>query len=156
MNIYALKGHKVSFTHPNGGWPFDQQLAKTHLLLDNKYTIEKTIVDSSSTDVFLEEFPNVRFNSVMFDDVEPQDEEKDKLHPDYYRYHPKPESQQIQATDVLKVIKTALEKEYGNGFVSPTMYHAEHLEKEVSVAFMEQVPLGMYKRFMITVKDLKK
>jgi hypothetical protein len=155
MNIFALKGHKVTFVHPNGGWPYDQQLAKTHLVLGNNYTIEKTIVDSYSTDVLLEEVPNIRFNAVIFDDKDSQDEEKDKLHPDYYRYHSKPESVQIQASDVLKVIKTALEKEFGNDFVSPTMYHKERLEKEVSISFMENVPLGFFRRFTITVKDNK-
>lgn len=153
MNIYALNGHKVSFTHPNGGWPYDQQQAKTYLELDNTYTVDRTIVHSSSTDVFLKEVPNIKFNSVMFDDVEPQDEEQDKLHPDYYRYHSKPIELRVTAVEVLKVIKEALEEKFGNGFVSPTMYHPDNLEKEVSVSFMEQVPLGMYKRFTITVKD---
>ena len=155
MNIYALKGHKIKFSHPEGGWPYDQKKAKTHLEVGNTYTVDHTVVHRSSTDVYLEEIPNTYFNSVMFDDVEPQDEEKNKLHSDYYLHHPKPIELQVTAIDVLKVIKEALEEKFGSGFISPTMYHPDNLEKEVSVSFMEKVGLGVYKRFIITVKDNK-
>jgi hypothetical protein len=67
MNIYALKGHKVRCKNLTGGYDSEKDLAKKHLEIGKEYTIEKTIVDNWSTDVWLEEIPDVRFNSVFFE-----------------------------------------------------------------------------------------
>lgn len=69
MNIYAARGDKVSFAHPKNGYGHDQDKAARHLVKGQTYTIDHTEVHSWHTDVFLQEFPNVSFNSVLFEDA---------------------------------------------------------------------------------------
>jgi len=69
MNIYAKHGDNVIFDNPTYGHTYDQNLAKEHLTIGNVYTVEKTIVYSSRTKVFLVEAPKVSFNSVLFSDI---------------------------------------------------------------------------------------
>jgi len=69
MNIYAKHGDKVIFNHPNYGYPSDQQKAKEHLILGQHYTVDFTEVSRSSTKVYLVGFPDIFFNSVLFDDA---------------------------------------------------------------------------------------
>lgn len=66
MNIYAKKGTKVRVAHPSWGYEHDQKKVAD---MDGIYTVERTEVHSSSTDVYLEEFPGKRFNSVNFEEV---------------------------------------------------------------------------------------
>ena len=87
MNIYALKGHKVKCETLSAGYDYHKEVAEKHLEVGKEYTVEKTHVDSWHTDVWLQEFPNVKFNSVFFEDAIEQSEEMDKQHPDYYRFH---------------------------------------------------------------------
>lgn len=87
MNIYALKGHKVKCCTLSAGYNYHQEIAEKYLEIDKEYTVEKTIVDSWYTDVYLKEFPDIKFNSVFFEDVNPQDESMDEKHPDYFRYN---------------------------------------------------------------------
>jgi hypothetical protein len=83
MNIYALKGHKVTCETLFAGYNYDQELARKYLEIGKEYTVEKTKVYSWHTHVWLQEFPNVIFNSVFFEDAVKQSEKKDKQHPDY-------------------------------------------------------------------------
>ncbi len=72
MNIYAKRGDKVILSFPESGWPLDQKmLTEGGLVKDGVYTIDHTDVFSSSTNVYLLEFPGVRFNSVNFSDAAP-------------------------------------------------------------------------------------
>ena len=87
MNIFAIEGHKVKCSTFDAGYDYDKEKAKKHLTLEQEYTIDYTIVDNWSTDVYLKEFPNVRFNSVFFEDAIEQSEEDDKNHPDWRRYN---------------------------------------------------------------------
>ena len=87
MNIYALKGHKVKCETLSAGYDYHKEVAQKHLEVGKEYTVEKTQVDSWHTDVWLQEFPNVNFNSVFFEDVVEQSEEMDKQHSDYRRFH---------------------------------------------------------------------
>ncbi len=87
MNIYALNGHKVKCSTFQAGHDFQKEEVKKHLKIGDTYTIERTVVHSSSTSVVLQEFPNISFNSVFFEDAIEQSEERDKEHPDYFRYH---------------------------------------------------------------------
>jgi hypothetical protein len=68
LDIYAQGGTQVVFNHPNAGWPWDQKVAAHHLVVGATYTVERTIVHSSRTEVYLVEVPGVVFNSVLFDD----------------------------------------------------------------------------------------
>jgi hypothetical protein len=82
MNIYAIKGHKVKYLGINGG-DYAREHANKHLEIGKEYTVDHTDVGQSSTSVYFEEVPNQSFNSVMFEDVEPQSEEQDKQHLDW-------------------------------------------------------------------------
>lgn len=69
MNIYARRGQKVRFVHPNAGYLPDREKAKKHLVVGAVYTVKKTIVHDWDTEVHLMEISGEHFNSVMFDDV---------------------------------------------------------------------------------------
>lgn len=69
MNIYAKKGHKVSCKKLTGDYSHDEQTANKYLQLGKEYTIERTEVHNWYTDVYLIEIPDIRFNSVFFEDV---------------------------------------------------------------------------------------
>lgn len=87
MNIYALKGHKVKCKTLSAGYNYDKEIAQKYLEVGEEYTIEKTEVDNTYTDVCLQEYPNVKFNSVFFEDTVEQPKELNKQHPDYWRFH---------------------------------------------------------------------
>ncbi len=87
MNIYALKGHKIRVKNFSCGYEHHQEVAKKYLTIGNVYTVERTKVSGCHTDVYLQEFPGVAFNSVFFKDVVEQPKEANKMHPDYLRFH---------------------------------------------------------------------
>lgn len=68
MNIYAKEGDKVIFCNPKNGYDCDKNQCAKHLKVNQVYTVDFTDVGQSSTRVYLKEFHNVSFNSVMFDD----------------------------------------------------------------------------------------
>ncbi len=72
MNIYALPGYKVR-----------SAISRGNIKKGNEYTVHHTEVAASSTDVFLQELPGTRFNSVNFDDVSPQQADLNRCHPDH-------------------------------------------------------------------------
>lgn len=69
MNIYAPNGTKVRFVPGNSGYESENKSAREILELDAIYTVDYTDVSGWSTAVILEEHPNKRFNSVLFEDV---------------------------------------------------------------------------------------
>jgi hypothetical protein len=66
MNIYAKKGEKVKCVTLSGGYSYHEEIAIKHLEIEKEYTVQETHVYDWHTDVLLEEFPNVKFNSVFF------------------------------------------------------------------------------------------
>lgn len=76
MNIFADEGTKVTPAFkdgkPFGGYSADEEKVAQHLKEGEWYTVEYTEVHNWSTDVFLKEFPNVRFNSVNLLEKEKQ------------------------------------------------------------------------------------
>ena len=68
MNIYADKGHKVVAKHFNDGYDSDIQKANDYLDFNRVYTVEYTDVGGWHTDVKLQEFDGITFNSVHFED----------------------------------------------------------------------------------------
>lgn len=71
MDIYAEEGTKVIVTEysiKNGYDPVAEH-ARKFLKTGETYTIEYTVVDGWSTEVYLKEFPDEVFNSVSFEDV---------------------------------------------------------------------------------------
>lgn len=69
MNIYTTKGSKVIFSHPTWGWTADVIRAAKYLTLNEVYTVDRTVVHTDYTDVYLVEHPNIAFNSVQFDNL---------------------------------------------------------------------------------------
>lgn len=68
MNIYALPGARVTFSHPTSGYDNQQKTAAEYLQVGATYTVQRTDVHGWHTDVFLCEVPDVSFNSALFDD----------------------------------------------------------------------------------------
>jgi NTP pyrophosphatase (non-canonical NTP hydrolase) len=93
MNIYAESGDKVVFNHPDAGYTYQQQAAAKLLTLGATYTVDHTNVHDCYTDVYLEEFPEQKFNSVLFDDYE----EDDSGGMDYIQEAVKTESYDLEA-----------------------------------------------------------
>lgn len=85
MEIFAIKGHKVTVTEEsaNNGYRIDKEIVAKNLKVGKIYTVEKTDVGQSSTTVYLQETPNIAYNSVNFEDVKSQNEELTKTHPHY-------------------------------------------------------------------------
>ncbi len=79
MNIYANKGSLVLVTKETAHNGYDSQKkdVEEYLQIGKLYTIHKTIVHSSSTEIFLDEFPDKSWNSVNFIDYVPQPKESD-------------------------------------------------------------------------------
>jgi hypothetical protein len=89
MNIYALEGFKVKVTPETlkNGYNYDSDLVKKNLEINKSYTVLRTHVHSSSTDVILKEFPEIKFNSVNFEDITDQPVELNCNHADWYKYN---------------------------------------------------------------------
>lgn len=87
MNIYSLKGHKVICKKLHNGYDYHKENAIKYLQIDAIYTIEKTVINKYCTNVYLQEIPNIEFNSVFFEDVYEQSKKDDKKHLDYFRYN---------------------------------------------------------------------
>lgn len=70
MNIYSPKGTKVEGIFVNGelwnGYEIDKENASKYIKENIIYTVDHIDVDRSHSDVFLEEFPGIAFNSVHF------------------------------------------------------------------------------------------
>lgn len=67
MDIYSQQGTKVVFT-ACGGMDGEIEYAKEQLVVGKIYTVRRTEVHSWSSDVYLEEFPGVSFNTCLFDE----------------------------------------------------------------------------------------
>ena len=91
MNIFALPGHKVKVTEETikYGHDDDQEIVKKYLEIGKEYEISYTEVYGFHTDVYLREFPEIRFNSANFEDVIPQDDKENEKHPDWIKYYGK-------------------------------------------------------------------
>ncbi len=58
-------GTKIYYVS-QGGYPHQQQAADKLLAQGVPYTVETVDVHNYHTDIYLEEFPGIPFNSVMF------------------------------------------------------------------------------------------
>lgn len=85
MNIYALKGHRVTVTKSSIARGYDtyREITENHLTIGGHYTVAVTYVDSSYASVILQEFPDVSFRSASFEDLDNQSETEDMKHPDW-------------------------------------------------------------------------
>lgn len=70
MDIYSKPGSKVRATF-EGGLDYEHDWSRDRGLVQGEvYTVRYCHVDSSRTDVQLEELPDHEFNSVLFENVE--------------------------------------------------------------------------------------
>lgn len=83
MNIYANRGSSVLVTKEtaHNGYDHDKKDVEDNLQIGKLYTVHKTIVHSSSTEVYLMEFPDKKWNSVNFISYVPKPSEKDFVEP---------------------------------------------------------------------------
>ncbi|MDB5264665.1 MAG: hypothetical protein JWN64_236 [Parcubacteria group bacterium] len=70
MNLEASKGDRVVFAllERHGG-ESDREHALRHLTFGETYTVNRMRVGGASSDVYLDEFPNIPFNTVLFLDA---------------------------------------------------------------------------------------
>ena len=68
MDIYAKQGTKIKYTG-KGGYDSDKEYANKHLSVNEVYTVCYIDVGGWRTEVYLEELPNLCFNSVHFEEV---------------------------------------------------------------------------------------
>lgn len=70
MNINAKTGDKVVVTEDtiSNGYSRHQKLVHKHLEINKPYEVHHTIVHGFHTDVILMGMPDIRFNSVNFED----------------------------------------------------------------------------------------
>ena len=87
MNIYSLEGQKVKLSTLEAGYSYQKEIVSNNLKLGEIYTVDFTVVHSSSAEVYLKEFPSISFNSVFFSDVKKQPKTDDKKHPHYFFYN---------------------------------------------------------------------
>jgi hypothetical protein len=69
MNIYAPSGTLVMVTDTSAknGYTSDEQQIEKHCKIGDVYHVTRTIVHSSSSEVYLKEFPGIAFNTVNFE-----------------------------------------------------------------------------------------
>lgn len=70
IRLNAPKGQKVRYRNKDG-FETDRLHANKFLNTEDIYTIKETLVYSSNSSLYLEEFPDEKFNLVMFEEVEP-------------------------------------------------------------------------------------
>ncbi len=70
MNIYSIPGSQVIYSRIiNFSYHGQHENAKKHLIMGKVYTVEKTEVASSHTNVYLREFPGIPFPSSCFENI---------------------------------------------------------------------------------------
>lgn len=67
--LQCEQGHIVQFLYPQNGSDWDQEAAKVCLIEGNKYLVDNITIGSSTSTVTLKQFPNVEFNTVLFEKV---------------------------------------------------------------------------------------
>lgn len=70
MRLDSTEGTLVIYRFPENGHEFDRETSQKHLTVGSIYTIEQTEVYDYNTDIYLKEFPGIRFNSVQFADID--------------------------------------------------------------------------------------
>lgn len=63
----------AKYVNPNAGYDFDKQTVRKYLTIDFYYKVKEISMGGSHTNIYLEDFPDVIFNSVNFDFFEGED-----------------------------------------------------------------------------------
>jgi hypothetical protein len=148
MNIYALKGHKVRCATFNAGYKDQKLRAINYLEIGKEYTIEETKVSGSSTQVFLQEFPDVYFNVVFFEDVVEQSKEDSIKHPDWARFNEISKATRFSDIKVRRRRSDYSLEEYTESFYKDKAHMAEaelKVLKETQVSLRDQFAMQAMK-----------
>ncbi len=78
MDIYSKPGSKVVFEYPENGYEYDKEQALKLLRVGGIYTVERTCVYPSSTEVYFEEVKGASFNTVLFKSLEEKQMEEER------------------------------------------------------------------------------
>lgn len=70
MNIYAEYGDKVRFAFPYNGYKDEREEVAKMMNVGDVFTVDCTSVGGSHSSVYLQEFPDIPFNTVFFEDVQ--------------------------------------------------------------------------------------
>ena len=62
-----VPGQQIIFVKPTRSFFINSNVDQQNLVIGEKYTVRKTLVNSSSTQVWLEEFPNIFDDESGFD-----------------------------------------------------------------------------------------
>ena len=76
MNIYAKKGDKVVVTMASkeNGYDTDIKAVEKYLIVGREYTVDRVMIGGSRSSVCLQEFPDLIFNTVMFEDAKTRED----------------------------------------------------------------------------------
>lgn len=69
MDINTKIGSKVRFSFPENGTTYDKETARKYLKINETYTIKNVYIGGWRTDIILEEFPTIEFNSAQFENI---------------------------------------------------------------------------------------
>ena len=69
MDINTKIGSKVRFSFPENGMTYDKETARKYLKINETYTVKEINIGRWRTDIILEEFPTIEFNSVQFENI---------------------------------------------------------------------------------------
>jgi len=69
MDINTLQNSIIKFSFPDNGYKIQQETAAKYLTINETYTVDKIIIDNSTTDVYLKEIKDIPFNSVLFSNI---------------------------------------------------------------------------------------
>jgi hypothetical protein len=64
--LHAERGCVVRAVNLTDGYSYDEEIANHYLVKNADYTVERVSVGGWRTDVWLQEFPKIKFNSVHF------------------------------------------------------------------------------------------
>ena len=72
MDINTTEGTKVTVTKDSikNGYDSVETHARKHLEIGGSYTIDYVHIEGWNTDVFIKEMPDIKFNSVSFENLE--------------------------------------------------------------------------------------
>ena len=84
MTIWAGHGDRICFEFLTRGYDCDIQQAKDFLEHNAVYTVEQVNVGSFMSTVLLQEVPNVYFNTIVFSDVEIDEEKAEARQREFY------------------------------------------------------------------------
>lgn len=98
MELFALQGHKVKLCEDCLKPGTSDEAKELRGLIKRKvlefgkeYTIHHTDVESMSTYIVLEEYPQLYLNNIFFESILEQSELDDMKHKDYYRFNERKE-----------------------------------------------------------------